>query len=71
MVTDMKPCTLTASASAKSGDKVARGDVIAYVGESGTATGPHLHYEVHLWGAVINPMGYLPDDSLEVSYSVR
>ncbi|MGI6633310.1 MAG: peptidoglycan DD-metalloendopeptidase family protein [Bacillota bacterium] len=59
------------SLEAKSGDKVARGDVIAYVGESGTATGPHLHYEVHLWGAVINPMGYLPDDSLEVSYSVR
>lgn len=42
------------------GDRVSRGDVIAYVGQSGTATGPHLHYEVHLWGTALDPEGYLP-----------
>lgn len=42
------------------GDRVARGDVIAYVGQSGVATGPHLHYEVHVWGTTTNPIEFLP-----------
>jgi murein DD-endopeptidase MepM/ murein hydrolase activator NlpD len=39
----------------KSGSKVKQGDVIAYVGSTGRATGPHLHYEVLMAGAQVNP----------------
>lgn len=56
---------------ARVGDEVKRGDVIAYVGQSGSATGPHVHYEVRVRGSVTDPTEYLPDDSLEVGYSVR
>lgn len=43
----------------KEGDRVKRGTVVASVGNTGSSTGPHLHYEVHLDGAPINPMQYL------------
>ncbi|MGH6927382.1 MAG: peptidoglycan DD-metalloendopeptidase family protein, partial [Dongiaceae bacterium] len=39
----------------KKGSKVHQGDVIGYVGSTGMATGPHLHYEVLVDGAQINP----------------
>jgi murein DD-endopeptidase MepM/ murein hydrolase activator NlpD len=38
------------------GSKVRQGEVIGYVGSTGMATGPHLHYEVLVNGAQINPM---------------
>lgn len=40
----------------KRGSTVKRGDVIAYVGRTGVATGPHLYYEVLVDGKQIDPM---------------
>lgn len=40
----------------KQGDKVRQGEVIGYVGATGMATGPHLHYEILVAGKQINPM---------------
>jgi len=53
------------------GQEITRGEVIGYVGQSGIATGPHLHYEVHLWGTPVDPTRYLSEEVLEVSHSVR
>jgi len=39
-----------------SGVRVKQGQVIAYVGSTGLASGPHLHYEFHVNGAVRNPI---------------
>jgi murein DD-endopeptidase MepM/ murein hydrolase activator NlpD len=43
----------------KKGDKVQRGDLIGRVGSTGRATGPHLHYEVHANGKLLNPLQLL------------
>jgi len=42
----------------KLGKKVVRGEVIGGVGSTGKSTGPHLHYEVHVKGQVVNPINY-------------
>jgi len=39
------------------GSRVRQGQVVAYVGSTGLASGPHLHYEVWLKGQRINPIG--------------
>ena len=41
------------------GQQVRRGDVIGYIGLSGRSTGPHLHYEVRIQNAPVNPHKYL------------
>lgn len=41
------------------GQEVRRGEVIALSGETGRATGPHMHYEVRLAGTPVNPYKYL------------
>ena len=41
------------------GEHVTRGQVIGYVGQSGRATGPHLHYEVRVHNVPVNPHKYL------------
>ena len=42
----------------KIGDLVKRGSIIGFVGNSGTSTGPHLHYEVLKNGKAVNPQYY-------------
>ena len=41
------------------GEQLRRGDTIGNVGVSGRSTGPHVHYEVRINGAPVNPMRYL------------
>ena len=41
------------------GQSVRKGDVIGYVGSTGMATGPHLHYEIRVNGQAINPAAHL------------
>ncbi len=60
---------------AKVNDVVHRGDIIGYVGNTGYSTGPHLHYEVHVAGAPVNPTNYIydaiPGVTKEYAASVR
>ncbi len=43
----------------KEGDKVRKGDVIGLVGNTGSSTGSHLHYEVRLNNVPVNPVKYI------------
>ncbi|TVP78512.1 MAG: M23 family metallopeptidase [Gemmatimonadales bacterium] len=44
------------NSSVRQGSRVSQGQVIGYVGMTGTATGPHLHYELHRNGNPVDPL---------------
>ncbi len=43
----------------RTGQTVKRGDIIGEVGNSGLSTGPHLHYEIEVHGAAVDPIKYI------------
>jgi murein DD-endopeptidase MepM/ murein hydrolase activator NlpD len=43
----------------KKGQYVNKGSVIAKMGSTGNATGPHLHFEIRSGGKPVNPISYL------------
>lgn len=50
------------------GQKINRGDVIGFVGNTGSSTGPHLHYEVIKNDRKINPINFFYNDLTPEQY---
>ena len=46
------------SLAVTAGQNVTQGDVIGYVGSTGWANGPHLHFEIRVNGSTVDPLGY-------------
>jgi len=49
-------------ANVRVGEKVSRGDIIGFVGNTGTSVAPHLHYEIKLNGNNVDPVNYYFND---------
>lgn len=52
----------------KRGQKVTRGDFIGLSGSTGISSGPHLHYQIDLFGSHVNPLWYFTDNVSEDEY---
>jgi len=42
------------------GQYVGQGEAVGTLGSTGYSTGPHLHFEMHLYGGLVDPLAYLP-----------
>jgi len=51
-----------------SGQNVKRGDLLGYSGNTGLSSGPHLHYQIFLYGEVANPLNFFSNDLSEEEY---
>ena len=51
------------------GKRVKRGDIIGFVGSTGRSQAPHLHYEVHKNGNVVNPINFYYGNISAVEYT--
>ena len=52
----------------RTGQRIKRGDIIGYVGSTGRSEGPHLHYEVHKNGKIVNPLNFYYGNISAVEY---
>lgn len=50
------------------GEKVVRGKLIGFVGNTGLSKGPHLHYEVHIFNKEVDPVNYFFKDLTPEEY---
>ena len=52
------------SLAVSAGQSVTQGDVIGYVGSTGWANGPHLHFEIRVNGSTVDPLSYFSNYTL-------
>lgn len=52
------------SLAVTAGQNVTQGDVIGYVGSTGWANGPHLHFEIRVNGSTVDPLSYFSNYTL-------
>ena len=52
------------SLAVTAGQNITQGDVIGYVGSTGWATGPHLHFEIRVNGSTVDPLSYFSNYTL-------